>query len=87
MKGKFWWTLGAGVLLGSYGVDLLSSKTARKAYNYIVAGGMIARDRLMADSEKVQAAMSDIVADAKEITERFYEKQDLECEDAELIDG
>ena len=39
---------------------------------------MIARDRIMADSEKVQAAVSNISAEAKEITERYYEKLDRE---------
>ena len=43
------------------------------------------RDRIMADSEKIQAAASDIAADAKEITQRYYDRCDeasKEFEDA-----
>lgn len=87
MKKGYWWTLAGGVLLGSYGLDMLCSKTAQKAYRYIVAGAMIARDRIMADSEKVQAAASDIAADAKEITERYYERQEKASEEFEEVVG
>jgi len=59
---------------------VLTSKLMMKGYKYIFAGAMIARDRIMADSEKVQAAVSNISAEAKEITERYYEKLDREYE-------
>ena len=35
----------------------------------------------MADSEKVQAAVSNITAEAKEITEQYYERLDREYEE------
>ena len=76
------WTFIGGFALGSVGLTALSSKLAQKGYKYVVAGGMIARDRLMADSEKVQAAVADITAEAKEITARYYEKLDREYEEA-----
>ena len=41
----------------------------------------------MADSEKVQAAASDIAADAKEITERYYERQEKASEEFEEVVG
>lgn len=85
MKGKYWWTLAGGIIAGAYGPDLIASKAAQKALRYIVAGAMIARDRIMADSEKIQAAASDITADAKEITQRYYDRCDeasKEFEDA-----
>ena len=45
---------------------------------------MLARDRIMEESEKVQAAASNITAEAKELTEKYYEKLDAEnAEDAE----
>ena len=83
MKQGFWWTLAGGVLIGSWGFDLLASKTAKKGYGYIVAGAMLARDRILADAEKVQAAASDIAADAKEITRRYYDRCEREAMDFE----
>ena len=83
MKQGFWWPLAGGVLVGSWGFDLLASKTAKKGYGYIVAGAMLVRDRILADAEKVQAAASDIAADAKEITRRYYERCDREARDFE----
>jgi len=48
-----------------------------------VAGAMIARDRVMEESEKVQAAASNITAEAKELTEKYYAKLDAESAEAE----
>ena len=83
MKGKYWWTLAGGLIAGAYGPDLIASKAAQKALRYIVAGAMIARDRIMADSERIQAAASDIAADAKEITQRYYDRCDEASRDFE----
>ena len=85
MKGKYWWTLIGGIIAGAYGPDLLASKAVQKGLRYLTAGAIIARDRIMADSEKIQAAASDIAADAKEITRRYYDRCDeasKEFEDA-----
>ena len=74
------WAFAGGVLLGSVGLRVLTSKLVMKGYKYVFAGGMIARDRIMADSEKVQAAVSNITAEAREITEQYYQKLDREYE-------
>lgn len=87
MDKKFWLTLVGGTLLGAYGVDLINTKTVQTSLRYITAGVMIIRDRIMADSEKVQAAASDIAADAKEITERYYERCDKASQDFEEVVG
>ncbi len=87
MDKKFWLTLVGGTLLGAYGVDLINTKTVQTSLRYITAGAMIIRDRIMADSEKVQAAASDIAADAKEITERYYERCDKASQDFEEVVG
>ena len=76
-----------GLLAGAYGVDLINTKAVQKGLRYITAGAMIARDKIMADSEKVQAAASDIIADAKEITERYYAESDKASEDFEEVVG
>ena len=74
------WAFASGILVGSVGLSVLTSKLVMKGYKYVFAGAMIARDRIMADSEKVQAAVSNISAEAKEITEQYYQKLDREFE-------
>ena len=74
------WAFASGILVGTLGLRVLTSKLVMKGYKYVFAGAMIARDRIMADSEKVQAAVSNITAEAKEITEQYYEKLDKEYE-------
>ena len=74
------WAFATGILVGSLGLNVLTSKLVMKGYKYVFAGAMIARDRVMADSEKVQAAVSNITAEAKEITEQYYQKLDKEYE-------
>ena len=74
------WAFASGILVGSVGLSVLTSKLVMKGYKYVFAGAMIARDRIMADSEKVQAAVSNISAEAKEITEQYYQKLDKEYE-------
>ena len=87
MDKKFWLTLVGGTLLGAYGVDLINTKTVQKGLRYITAGAMIVRDKIMADSEKVQAVVSNISAEAKELTERYYEKLDREYEEENGADA
>ncbi len=67
------WAFASGILVGTVGLNVLTSKLVMKGYKYVFAGAMIARDRVMSDSEKVQAAVSNITAEAKEITEQYYE--------------
>ena len=74
------WAFASGILVGSVGLSVLTSKLVMKGYKYVFAGAMIARDRIMAESEKVQAAVSNISAEAKEITEQYYQKLDKEYE-------
>ncbi len=74
------WAFASGILVGTVGLNVLTSKLVMKGYKYVFAGAMIARDRVMSDSEKVQAAVSNITAEAKEITEQYYEKLDKEHE-------
>ena len=75
------WAFASGVLVGTAGLSVLTSKLVMKGYKYIFAGAMIAKDRIMADSEKVQAAVSNITAEARELTEQYYERLDREYEE------
>ena len=74
------WAFASGILVGTLGLRVLTSKLVMRNYKYLFAGAMIARDRVMADSEKVQAAVSNISAEAREITEQYYQKLDREFE-------
>lgn len=80
-NGKF---LG-GFLLGSAGLVALSSRPARKLYSHVVAAGMLARDYILDDSEKIQAAASDVFADAAQIREKYYETKEPDEESFEEV--
>ena len=77
-----WWTFGTGFLVGSVGLTVLTSKLAQRGYKYVVSGAMIARDRILEKTEEVQAAASNITAEAKELTEKYYQKLDREYKEA-----
>ena len=73
-------TLATGIVIGSVGLEALTSKLAQRGYKYVIAGGMIVKDRLMEDAEKVQAVLADSTEDAKVITEKYYKSLDKEYE-------
>lgn len=73
-------TLVTGMVIGSVGLEALTSKTAQRGYKYVIAGGMIVRDRAMEDFEKVQAVLADSTEDARVLTEKYYKSLDEEYE-------
>ena len=58
-----------GVLFGSAGVKLLTSKDAKKAYTHITAAGLRMKDSVMETVTSVQENATDILAAAKDINE------------------
>ena len=56
-----------GTLFGSAGVKLLASKDARKIYTHATAAALRCKKEIMRYVDEVQAACSDILADAKKI--------------------
>ena len=58
-----------GTLFGSAGFKLLASKDARKVYTHATAAALRCKKELMRNVDEVQAACSDILADAKKINE------------------
>ena len=73
--------LGAGVLLGSYGIRLLASSDAKKAYTHCTAAVLRMKDEVMKDVTLVRENCSDIAADAREINEQrqqAFEAQKIE---------
>ena len=56
-----------GVLFGTAGVKVLSSKDAKKAYTHCTAAALRAKDSLMKTVTTVQENAGDIYAEAKQI--------------------
>ena len=59
-----------GVLIGTAGVNILSSKDVTKVYVEGTAAVLRARDCVMKTAETVQENAEDILAEAKQINER-----------------
>lgn len=88
--GNGWGKFVGGFLLGSVGLTALGSKIAQKGYRYVAAGAFIARDSIMEKAEQIQAAASDIAADANEIKEEYYrslDQADMQGEDVEEVEA
>ena len=59
----------AGVLFGTAGIKVLSSKDAKKAYTHCTAATLRAKDFVMKTVNTVQENAEDIYAEAKSINE------------------
>ena len=73
-----------GVLFGSVGIKLLSSKDAKKAYTHITAAGLRMKDSAMKTVTSVQENAEDILASAKDINEKRAAKEEKAA--AEIAD-
>lgn len=60
----------AGVLFGTAGVKLLSSKDAKKVYVHATAAALRAKESLMTTVTAVKENAGDILADAKDLNEQ-----------------
>ena len=56
-----------GVLFGTAGIKVLSSKDAKKAYTHCTAAALRAKDSVMKTVTTVQENVGDIYAEAKQI--------------------
>lgn len=71
-----------GVLFGTAGVKLLSSKDAKKVYTHCTAAVLRAKECVMDTVTSVQENAGDILAEAKQINEERETKEaELEFED------
>ena len=59
----------AGVLFGTAGIKILSSKDAKKAYTHITAAVLRAKECVMKAAANVQENAEDIYAEAQQINE------------------
>jgi hypothetical protein len=75
----------AGVLFGTAGIKLLSSKDAKKAYTHVTAAVLRAKDCVMKVATSVQENAEDIYAEAQQINEERAEQEEVfeEEEDSE----
>ncbi|MEE1017818.1 MAG: DUF6110 family protein [Ruminococcus sp.] len=70
-----------GVLFGTAGIKVLSSKDAKKTYTHCTAAALRAKDSVMKTVTKVQENAEDIYAEAKQINiEREESEQPVELE-------
>ena len=73
-----------GTLFGSFGIKLLSSKDAKKAYVHATAAGLRMKDAVMQSVTTVQENASDMLASAKELNEELAAKDAEEAAAANL---
>ena len=71
----------AGVLFGTAGIKLLSSKDAKKVYTNCTAAVLRAKDCVMKTVSKVQENAEDIYAEAQQINEEREAAEEI-VEDA-----
>lgn len=73
----------AGVLFGTAGIKVLSSKDAKKVYTHTTAAVLRAKDSVMETVTTVRENAEDIYADAKAINQqRAKQEADAVIEDA-----
>lgn len=73
----------AGVLFGTAGIKVLSSKDAKKVYTHTTAAVLRAKDSVMETVTTVRENVEDIYADAKAINQqRAQQEADAVIEDA-----
>lgn len=75
-----------GVLAGSYGVRLLTSKDAKTAYTHTAAAALRMKDSVMRDVTSIRENAEDIMAAAADINEERQRQYDAQMiEDAKAI--
>ncbi|MBQ9242003.1 MAG: hypothetical protein IJ165_02040 [Proteobacteria bacterium] len=70
-----------GVLFGTAGIKLISSKDARKGYAHVTAAVLRMKSEVMKNVTSVREACSDIMADARDINETRAKAEDCIVED------
>lgn len=68
----------AGVLFGTAGIKILSSKDAKKAYTNVTAAALRAKECVMKVSTNIQENAEDIFAEAKQINEERAAQEEQE---------
>ena len=71
-----------GVLFGSAGLKLLSSRDAKKAYTHAAAAALRMRESVMETVATVQENAADILASAKDLNTQRAEQEAADAEEA-----
>ena len=71
-----------GLLFGTAGIKLLTSRDARKVYTHTTAAVLRAKESVMTTATSIKENAEDIVADAKVINEKIAEENDEIIEDS-----
>lgn len=72
LKGTHGLLLGAGMVIGSVGIKMLTSDSAKRVYVKAVAAGMRAKQACEDTLENARAEVDDIVAEATYLNETVY---------------
>ena len=70
-----------GVLFGTAGVKLLSSRDAKKVYTHCTAATLRAKDSIVKTAVTIQENAEDILAEAKQINAEREKELEALCED------
>lgn len=76
-----------GVLFGTAGIKLLSSKDAKKAYVNCTAAALRAKDSVMKTAATIQENAEDVLAEAKQINEKRAEEEAAAVVEGEAADA
>lgn len=76
-----------GVLFGTAGIKILSSKDAKKAYTHTTAAALRAKDCVMTTVTTIKENADDILADAKEINAKRAAEEDEIVEDTSAAEA
>lgn len=71
-----------GVLFGTAGIKLLSSRDAKKAYTHTTAAVLRAKECVMSTATNIKENAEDILADAKEINDQRTAEENNFIEDS-----
>lgn len=75
-----------GMLMGTAGISILSSRDAKKAYTHCTAAVLRGKDSIMKTAATLKENCGDIYADAKDINgKRYDEKKAEDLEKAKAI--
>lgn len=75
-----------GMLMGTAGVAVLSSKDAKKTYTHCTAAVLRGKDSVMRTAANIKENCGDIYADARDINEKRYDEQkERELENAKAV--
>ena len=86
IDGKKTGIFAAGVLFGTAGIKILSSRDARKVYTYCTAAVLRAKECVMKTATNIQENAEDIYAEAQQINEDRAAKDAEEYTDVEDVE-